>query len=192
MAAPFARGEELAQDRKMDAKTLARQMAAGIHHAIKAHTDYPKEPGNTVRYQDHLTPYFVHPIWCGMTLLTETSLDLALRVRGYQALLWHDVLEDTNLSLPTDTTPEVSRLVDEMTYGSFREEREQIWEKSDEAKLLKAYDKVSNLLDGDWMTSKKWNTHVAHTDRLLSFVSERYGELNIVRMGRAVCRPKLD
>ena len=192
MVAPFARREELAQDRKMDAKTLARQMAAGIQHAIKAHTDYPKEPGNTVRYKDHLTPYFVHPIWCGMTLLTETSLDLALRVRGYQALLWHDVLEDTNLSLPTDTTPEVSRLVDEMTYSSFREEREQIWEKSDEAKLLKAYDKVSNLLDGDWMTSKKWNTHVEHTDRLLSFVSKRYGELNIVRMGRAVCRPKLD
>ena len=42
------------------------------------------------------------------------------------------------------------------------------------------------------MKSKKWNTHVEYTNRLLSFVSERYGELNIVRLGRAVCRPKLD
>lgn len=176
----------------MDAETFARQIAAGIEHAIRAHTDYPKKPGDAVRYQDRLTPYFVHPIWCGMTLLTEMSLGLALRVRGYQALLWHDLLEDTDLALPANTTPDVSRLVDEMTYGSFREEREQIWEKSDEAKLLKAYDKVSNLLDGGWMKSQKWNIHVEYTERLLNFVCKRYGELNIVYLGRAICRPKRD
>ena len=127
-----------------------------------------------------------------MTLLTEMDLDLALRIRGYQALLWHDVLEDTELRLPEDTTEDVSGLVDELTYTSFREERARIWEKSDEAKLLKAYDKASNLLDGRWMKSDKWNVYVAYTSRLIDFVSERYGELNIVRIGRAVCVPKDD
>ena len=176
----------------MDAETFARQMASGIEHAIRAHSDHPKQPGDAVRYHDHLTPYVVHPIWCAMTLLTEMQLSLALRVRGYQALLWHDVLEDTDLQLPEETAADVAELVDEMTYASFREERERIWEKSEEARLLKAYDKVSNLLDGGWMKNEKWNTHVEYTERLLSFVAKRYGDLNIVRIGHAVCRPKSD
>ena len=173
----------------MDVETFARQIEAGISYAIRAHTEHPKHPGDSVRYHDRLTPYAVHPIWCAMTMLTEMELDLALRIRGYQALLWHDVLEDTGLGLPEETATDVRDLVDELTYRSFREERERIWEKSDEAKLLKAYDKVSNLLDGRWMKAEKWNVYVEYTERLLSFVAERYGGLNIVRIGRAVCRP---
>ena len=176
----------------MDVETFARQIEAGIGYAIRAHTEHPKKPGDAVRYHDRLTPYAVHPIWCAMTLLTEMNLDLPLRIRGYQALLWHDVLEDTNLELPEHTTADVRDLVDELTYPSVRDERERIWEKSDEAKLLKAYDKVSNLLDGRWMKAEKWNIYVEYTERLLSFVIERYGGLNIVRMGRAVCRPSPD
>ena len=59
------------------------------------------------------------PIWCGMTLLTETRLPEEIRFTGYQALIWHDVLEDTNLPLPDGTDLEVIRLVQEMTYQSF-------------------------------------------------------------------------
>ena len=83
-------------------------------------------------------------------------------------------------------------MVDELTYRSFREERERIWEKSDEAKLLKTYDKVSNLLDGRWMKAEKWSVYVEDTERPLSFVAERYGGLNIVRIGCTVCRPSPD
>lgn len=176
----------------MDAELFARQMAAGIEHAIRAHTNYPQKPSDAVRYHDRLTPYAVHPIWCAMTLLTEMQLNLALRTRGYQALLWHDVLEDTNLGLPEGTACDVRSLVDELTYTNFREERRLIWGKSDEAKLLKAYDKVSNLLDGRWMRAEKWNRYVEYTERLISFVDDRYGELNIVRLGRAVCVLKSD
>ena len=125
-----------------------------------------------------------------MTLLTDLDLEIELRVRGYQALLWHDVLEDTNLPLPDDTSDDVRALVNELTFNSFREERGLIWGKSTEAKLLKAYDKVSNLLDGRWMNTQKWNVNVEYTERLLDYVAVHYGELNIVRIGRAVCLAK--
>ena len=40
----------------MDAPTFVRQMAAGIEHTIRAHAEYPKKPGDAVRYHDRLNP----------------------------------------------------------------------------------------------------------------------------------------
>lgn len=48
----------------------------------------------------------------------------------------------------TDVSREQLLIVKEMTFSSFAEEVELLWEQSDTAKLLKLYDKVSNLLDG--------------------------------------------
>jgi hypothetical protein len=125
-----------------------------------------------------------------MTLLSETALPFDLRVVGYQALLWHDVREDTHLSLPPGTPSEVTDLVDQMTFASFSEEREQIWACSERSQLLKLYDKVSNLLDGSWMADAKWNDYVEHTRALAEIASERFGDLNIVRIARAVAVPR--
>ena len=167
----------------------ARELRDAIDHAIRAHARHSKSPRGAVRFSDGKTPYAIHPIWCAMTLLTETTLPEDLRRAGYLALLWHDVLEDTTLPLPEEAPPEVVSLVQELTFHSFDEEVTAIWERSDTAKLLKLYDKVSNLLDAAWMSDRKWDRYVAYTRRLAEFAERRYGALNIVRIAGAVCRP---
>jgi hypothetical protein len=162
-------------------------MDSSIHHTIKAHMDYPKSPDDTIRFWDKTTPYAVHPIWCAVTLLTETKLPEDIRFQGYQALLWHDTLEDTNLPLPDTTAAEVAKLVHEMTFQNFGDEQDKIWTCQDVVKLLKLYDKVSILLDAVWMKGEKWNHLVDYTLKLRQFVLETYGDLNITKIAGAVC-----
>jgi len=166
---------------------LANELDGSIHHAINAHANYPKTPEDAIRFWDKTTPYAVHPIWCGVTLLTETRLSADIRFKGYQALLWHDTLEDTHLPLPEATDAEVARLVEEMTFLGFTDEQEKIWACRDVVKLLKLYDKVSILLDATWMKPEKWNHLVDYTLALRQFVLETYGDLNIVKIAGAVC-----
>ena len=145
------------------------------------------------RSWDEVTPYAIHPIWCAMTFLSETTLPEELRETGYQVLLWHDLLEDTELkSLPLDTPGEVKELVIEMTFENFAEEMQKVWERSETTRLLKLYDKVSNLLDGTWMSDEKWNEYVTYTLKLTNHVetissTNKYGKLNIVKIARAIC-----
>ncbi|OGN14336.1 MAG: hypothetical protein A3J47_01870 [Candidatus Yanofskybacteria bacterium RIFCSPHIGHO2_02_FULL_43_22] len=96
------------------------------------------------------------------------------------------MLEDTTFGLPEGTSEDVRRLVEEMTFKSFSEETAQIWFKSDEAKLLKLYDKVSNLLDGSWMSSEKRTSYLAYSMNLCMAVRPKYGELNIMRMALTI------
>ncbi len=145
------------------------------------------------RTWDETTPYAIHPIWCAMTLLSETTLPVELREIGYQALLWHDLLEDTDLKkLPLDTPGGVRELVTEMTFKNFAEEMQKVWERSETTRLLRLYDKVSNLLDGTWMSDEKWNEYVTYTLKLTEQVEAMcgkngYGKLNIVKIARAIC-----
>ncbi|MEZ4679647.1 MAG: type II toxin-antitoxin system PemK/MazF family toxin [Caldilineaceae bacterium] len=171
-------------------QTYADQLGAAIAHAIEAHTHFPNTPRDAVRIWDQRTPYVIHPIWCAMTLLTETALPETIRYPGAIALLWHDTLEDTQLLLPADTEPLVRELVEEMTFASLDEEFERLWERSDIIKLLKLYDKVSQFLDGIWIQDVRWNQLVQHTRRLERFVSATYGELNIVKLSRTLCQPR--
>lgn len=53
-------------------------------------------------------------------------------------------------------------------------------------RLLKLFDKVSNLLDATWMKRDKWKAYVCHTLRLTDDVERAYGDLNIVRIARAI------
>ncbi len=165
---------------------LANQLADAIAHALRAHSQHQRSPKDSVRLHDGRTPYAVHPIWCAMTLLSETTLPRDFRFTGYLVLLWHDILEDTHLNLPKETPHEVATLVDEMTFVSFAEECEQIWRRSENAQLLKLYDKVSNLLDGMWMSDDEWNNYVTHTQALAQFAAKRFGNLNIVRIAHAI------
>lgn len=105
---------------------------------------------------------------------------------GSFALLWHDTLEDTSLPLPSDTTEEVRRLVEGMSFASFDDERTAVWARPKEIRLLKLYDKVSNLLDGTWMKPEKWNVYVEHTLRLAADVGSEFGDLGIVKIARAI------
>ena len=64
----------------------------------------------------------------------------------------------------------MASLVREMTFESFQEEVEHLWSRSAEARLLKLYDKVSNLLDGSWMKAQNGismlSTHLGLLQRL--------------------------
>lgn len=175
---------------RISTHVYADQLGVAIHHAIQAHTHFPNTPRDAVRLWDRHTPYVIHPIWCAMTLLTETALDETIRYPGAIVLLWHDTLEDTQLPLPKDTQPEIRQLVHEMTFANLDEEFERVWERSDTTKLLKLYDKVSQFLDGVWLTDTRWNQLVQHTRKLEQFVLARYGESNIVKISCAVCRPR--
>ena len=171
----------------METEQLANEILSAIQVTVEAHTKFVKTPKDKIRFWDKTTPYAIHPIWCAMTILTETTLPEEIRMTGYKVLLWHDILEDTNLSLPANIDEKVQSLLEEMKFDSFEQERELLWERSDTAKLLKLYDKVSNLLDATWMPAEKWNLHVAHAQRLTSFVAETYGNLNIVKIAKAIC-----
>lgn len=175
---------------KMKTGEFTSELLSSIEHSIIAHSKHPKSPGDSIRFWDNKTPYSIHPIWCAMTLLTETNLPEAIRYNGYQALLWHDILEDTRLPLPEYASDEVKTLVHEMTFQSFEEEREKIEESPDIIKLLKLYDKVSNLMDATWMSTEKWDQMVDYTRTLLDFVIKTYGELNITKIANVVCMQK--
>lgn len=167
-------------------KAWSEDIIKAIQHAHTAHAQHGNTPDDSVRFHDHITPYIVHPIWCAASLLQEPLLPLALRQTGSIALLWHDTLEDTSLPLPDDTSLEVSLLVKGMSFTSFVEELTEIWNRPIEIKLLKLYDKVSNLLDGIWMKPEKWNIYVEHTLRLADEVELQFGELGIVKIARAI------
>ena len=169
---------------------LADEMAAAIAHAIQAHSHFPITPRHAIRYWDGRTPFAIHPIWCAMTLLGETRLPDAVRHEGYLTLLWHDILEDSTLGLPAGCPPRIRGLVEEMTFDGLDDEFVRLWERGDMVKLLKLYDKVSQFFDGTWLTDQRWNRLLEHTLRLQAFVESTYGELNIVRIARAVCRPR--
>ncbi len=160
-----------------------------VSYEFFMHAERAKKPSKAVRKWDGVTPYGVHPAWCAMTLLHETALSEELRVRGAAALLFHDLLEDTTAGIPESLgCPEGAReLVAGMTFESSDVEMAEVWSRSEEVKLFKLYDKVSNLLDGAWMSPEKRAKYAAYTLRLAEDVERNFGGLNIVRIARAIC-----
>ena len=162
-----------------------------IDFCIEAHTNHSRR--NNTRLWDGETPYAVHPIWCAMAFLQETKLRTRKKAREdyFFALMFHDILEDTTVGLPIWLSPESVLLIEQMTFsgevGSTEIEIREIWSMPPVVRLLKLYDKVSNLLDGAWMPDEKWNEqYVPYVLRLATDVENAYGDLNIVRMSRAV------
>lgn len=160
-----------------------KDLAELIEFVIRAHDEHAREPRKRFRKWDTGTPYAIHPIWCAMTLLTETSLPQTVRKDGARALLLHDILEDTTAELPERVY--VHNLVAEMTFESFEEEHELVWQRSELCILLKLYDKVSNLMDMNWRTGKH-DLYIQYTRRLCEVVKARWGILNIVRIAEAI------
>ncbi len=151
-----------------------------LEFVIEAHKD------QTRRF-DNKTLYSAHPIWCAYALLVEPTLPRKKKDDYFQALLCHDIYEDTDKKLPSYVSKRTRELVREMTFeGGMKEEMEGIWEKSPEVRLLKLYDKVSNLLDSTWMSKEKLEEYKEFTRKLLKDVERNYGELNIVKLAR-VC-----
>lgn len=175
-----SRGLQILERLKMDLKKH-------IDYIIDAHTHQAMTTKNKFRYWDKKTPYYIHPLWCAMTLLSETSLPKKLREDGAIALLYHDVLEDTNAKLPKTLDKKIASYVEQLTfYKGFDEERKLLLDKGIEIKLLKLYDKVSNLLDGVWMNKKEREIYAEFTKKIMLEVEIRYGLLNIVKIAREI------
>lgn len=156
---------------------------------IKAHQQFPRKPSNAIRYWDNKTPYSIHPIWCAMTIMSETTLPKRMRAQGALALLYHDILEDTTKKLPTYLGKSVKNLVTDMTfYEGLEEEKKKVWSKGNEVILLKLYDKVSTLLDAAWMKPQDLRDFQEYTLLLRKNVLGIYGELNITIIAKNLIR----
>jgi len=153
---------------------------------IDAHTEKTKKGKPQVRKCDNKTPYYIHPLWCATMLLQETSVPEEIKFQGSQALLYHDVLEDTEAGLPEWLSEEVKFLISKMTFSSSEDEWKNLWEKNKEVRLLKLYDKVSNILDGVWMKPYRKEQHLEHLERLCKDVEANYGGLNIVKLAKTL------
>ncbi len=138
--------------------------------------------GNLTRKFDNQIPYFIHPLWCGMTILSETNLPEKLREIGSLTLLYHDVLEESLHELPSYLPEEVKRYVKLMTYEHFNDEVEDISNQPKEIKLFRLYDKVSNILDSSWMSVDKKKKYMDYINYLTEEVRKNYGDLNIVKI----------
>ncbi len=122
-----------------------------------------------------------------MTILSETALPPSVRHDGAITLLYHDVLEDTTMTLPPAIPQTIRAYINDMTfYGGINEEIQMIWSKQPTIRLFKLYDKVSNLLDASWMPAKLRKTYTAYTQKLLQDVENNFGSLNIVKTAHAL------
>lgn len=164
----------------------ADRISGLIAYAFRVHSENAAKPSKAVRKWDGKTPYGIHPTWCAMTILAETTLPEELRYDGAEALLFHDILEDTTAALLPDTRAEVVDLVREMTFVSSDREMVEVWGRGPTVLLLKLYDKTSNLLDGVWMSPEKRGLYNAYLLRLCDEVEKEYVELNIIKIARAI------
>jgi len=155
-------------------------------YVINAHTENIRDSGSTTRKWDGKTPYHVHPIWGATTILHETSLPEDTRVDGSQAFLYHDVPEDTTVELPLWLSDRVKGLIFGMTFDSSEDEWENLWNRDKEIRLLKVYDKTSNMLDSVWMEPERREKHKAHLARLINDAYQNYGDLNIIKIAEVL------
>ena len=165
----------------------ARQLQMDIGWIIDAHDDHARKESKRFRKVDGKTSYAIHPIACAALLLHEQAIPEADRYAGAQALIYHDLLEDTTAELPSWLNERVRALVSAMTFKSSDAEMEEVWERAAEVRMLKLFDKVSNLLDGGWMSEEKRRKYQNYTRRLATDVETHYGNLNIVKIAKAIC-----
>jgi len=159
-----------------------------IDFVIRAHNNYPKKKNNKYRLFDLKTPYFIHPLWCAMTIVSEPSLDYELRYEGALTLLYHDILEDTDCDLPTNLPANITQNIHHMTFhGGFEEEKKELFNKENKILLFKLYDKTSNLLDCTWMSKKIHDDYSKFTYKLSNKVGKSYKDLNIAKIIKTIC-----
>ena len=155
-----------------------------LDYVINAHTDRARKPSDVTRKWDKKTPYHFHSIWCATMILHETSLPEETRLYGSCALLYHDIPEDTTAPFPNWLTDRVKLLVQGMTFSSSEDEWENLWTRDKEVRLLKVYDKTSNILDGVWMEPVRREKHLSHLKKLVEDVERSYEDLNILKLAR--------
>lgn len=155
---------------------------------MRAHDKYAVNADARLRFFDRKTPYAIHPVWCGLSILAEPKLEAKLRWQGALTLLYHDVLEDTTRKLPGDLPKKVQQQVRDMTFADIKEEMELVWSKSPEILLFKLYDKTSTMLDWVWMGKRLQGEYRQYVVKLIKVVAKAYGELNVVKIAKALVK----
>lgn len=168
---------------------FSAQLLEIVRLAQDAHDHHPSAPDKSTRKWDGRTPYWTHPVWCGLAILHEPGLPEDLRRRGALALSLHDLLEDTTVPLPRALAADVQSLVRQMTFpGGSAQERAEIWSRPPEVRLLKLYDKTCNLLDDRFMKRECRRLSRIYVRRLAKDVEAHYPGTNIVTLARSLCR----
>lgn len=170
-----------------NAVTWAMELVTPILTAITYHSKHPKEPLKAARKWDGKTPFAVHPLWAGLTILHETLLPEDIRYEGSVALFFHDIPEDTTKELPVVTSNKVREWVKGLTFGSTEEKHREVWKRGKEIMLLEAYDAVASLQDISGLSEEKQRKSKEFATALLIQVERDWGKLNIVKIGRALC-----
>ncbi len=150
------------------------------------HANCPKDSTKATRNWDGKTPFVYHPIWCAATIVTEQKLSEDMRQIGALALLYHDVLEDTNGNLPPNLSKEVINAIRSLTFESKSSRWEDIRVLPPEFRLLKLYDKTSNLLDPITQDSADLLERQKIVRLLIEDVLRHFGELNITKIARSL------
>lgn len=165
----------------------SQKLSSLILYVIDAHDKFAKREQDRFRKWDGKTPYSIHPIWCAMTLLSETSLPESVRDFGAEALLLHDIQEDTNAPI-FECSDEAKKLSRELTFDKSEDSMQLIFERSKTAQLLKLYDKISNFLDGSWMSGEKKQKSLLDIERLSKEVISNFGPLNITKIASSLLK----
>lgn len=171
--------------RNVYADQVSHLIRETIPEVSKYHSLYSKETASAYRKHDKKTPYGVHPALCALTILHEKSLGEAERLLGATILAYHDVLEDTDASLPSDLPLFIVEDVEAMCFESSSKEMEEIWARPSFIQMLKLYDKWSNLYDSSMNPLNK-EKYRKYAKRLSENVKEEYPNLNIHAMIDAV------
>ena len=166
-----------------------KQFVGYIAEVAEAHQEKALPDAHTHRTfpSGESNPYFTHCVWCAMMILLDTKLPANIRETGAEVLLFHDVLEDTSADLPKELSPETRRLIDEMTYKNWDEEKTIILTKPPLVQLLKLYDKSATLYDAA-LSRPRHKEWADVTEKLTDNVEKEYGTLNIVVLARELVK----
>ncbi|MFH1766680.1 MAG: hypothetical protein ABH826_01145 [Patescibacteria group bacterium] len=130
-------------------------------------------------------PYTVHPMWCATMLICDTKIPRKQRELGFKALILHDVLEDTDMTLPKWVEPRVQKIVQELTFESPADALKQIFGKSHFIKLLLLIDMLASMYEDHVSPHHRglWKKAVHH---LIKEVEEKYGNTRIVQVAKVI------
>lgn len=160
-----------------------------------------REPKFAKRTHDGATSALWHALWAASQVMHELALPRNTRIVGLYTELLHDVREDSDISKHQfddycrqrfDCGRWVAGYVDTMTHKSFLLQAKAYYggTAGPLTKLFTLYDKVSNLMDGTWMSVELLSEYLRFVEWLLDEVSRDYaeiaGSLWIIPFARAV------
>lgn len=145
---------------------------------FRFHNQFPKKESNRAR-RDGM-PYGIHPALAAMLMLHESSIPIDERLLYSKALMFHDVLEDTNIPSPM-IDEDIRGLVVDLTFDDNVDSAAEAVKRGPKIAMLKSYDTVCNLfgLDlTDWPHDKKLRRLIKATN-LFSAAYKHYPNLYI-------------